>query len=268
MVQTTKWSASVISDLRLNEQTMFWGTTDPTSGLPVNAWFFNTNEKKIKQNTGTEGSPTWTTRFDAVSSFSLTKGNILVSNGTTWIALGVGTNTDVITADSGEASGIKWSPPIGGWEEIGRTTLTVAADTISAASFAAKNYLMVMIYIENTVNTTTADLEFNNDASAIYKYRYSVSGGTEVTASTDTKIDRITNATGAAGKSLTIFWIANYTVTSKIGHYKTMSSSTDIRRLDGTFLYSTATRITRVDVDNTASGDFGIGSEIVVFGRD
>jgi len=63
MVQETKWNTTSISDARLNEQTMFWGTTDPTSGLPTNALYLNTTTNTLKQNTGTEGSPTWTVRI-------------------------------------------------------------------------------------------------------------------------------------------------------------------------------------------------------------
>ena len=64
MVQTTKWADTEISDLRLNEQTLFWGTSDPSSGLPTNSWFLNTTDNILKQNTGTEGSPTWTNRLN------------------------------------------------------------------------------------------------------------------------------------------------------------------------------------------------------------
>ena len=47
-----------------------------------------------------------------------TKGDILVATGSaTPIRVGVGTNTHVLTADSGEASGIKWAAGAGGITE-------------------------------------------------------------------------------------------------------------------------------------------------------
>ena len=49
-----------------------------------------------------------------IAALSHTKGNIMVSNGTDWINLGVGTNDHVLTADSAEASGIKWAAAGGG----------------------------------------------------------------------------------------------------------------------------------------------------------
>lgn len=63
MVQETKWSASSITDARLNQQTLFWGTTQPASGLLADTFWFDTNGGELFQNTGTEGSPTWTSRI-------------------------------------------------------------------------------------------------------------------------------------------------------------------------------------------------------------
>ena len=48
MTQLVKWDDTVVTDLRLNEQTIFWGTTDPASGLPTNSWFFNTTQGVLK----------------------------------------------------------------------------------------------------------------------------------------------------------------------------------------------------------------------------
>lgn len=49
-----------------------------------------------------------------VSAHTHTKGKILVSNGTNWIVLSVGTDDQVLTADAAEASGVKWADATGG----------------------------------------------------------------------------------------------------------------------------------------------------------
>lgn len=48
-----------------------------------------------------------------------TKGNVIVGDGANWIVIGVGADTEVLTADSGEASGVKWDTGGGGADEVG-----------------------------------------------------------------------------------------------------------------------------------------------------
>ena len=43
-----------------------------------------------------------------IAGLTPTKGNLIVGDGTNWISLGVGTNTQVLTADSVQVTGIKW----------------------------------------------------------------------------------------------------------------------------------------------------------------
>ena len=50
----------------------------------------------------------------AIAALSPTKGNLLVGNGSAWVALGVGTNDHVLTADSAQSSGLKWAAGGGG----------------------------------------------------------------------------------------------------------------------------------------------------------
>lgn len=50
----------------------------------------------------------------AIAGLSPTKGNLIVGNGSTWVALGVGTNGQVPTADSAQSTGIAWQTPGGG----------------------------------------------------------------------------------------------------------------------------------------------------------
>ena len=92
MVQTTKWNNTDLADTRLNEQTIFWGTSNPASGLPTNSWFFNTTDGTLYQNTGTEGSPIWTVRNQSGTTTSASD-NITIAGRTetlgTWIKVGL-----------------------------------------------------------------------------------------------------------------------------------------------------------------------------------
>ena len=62
MVRVTKFNKTNLSDALFNETSLFWDTSNPSSGLPANAFFLNTTENTLLQNTGTEGTPVWTLR--------------------------------------------------------------------------------------------------------------------------------------------------------------------------------------------------------------
>lgn len=49
-----------------------------------------------------------------IAALAPTKGRIIVGNGSAWTDFGVGTNDQVITADSAEAKGVKWATPYAG----------------------------------------------------------------------------------------------------------------------------------------------------------
>ncbi len=52
------------------------------------------------------------------------KGDLLVYNGSAWVDLTVGSNDDRLTADSAEATGIKWATPSGGGSIVYIETVT------------------------------------------------------------------------------------------------------------------------------------------------
>ena len=52
------------------------------------------------------------------------------------------------------------------WEELGRTTLGSSSDLITVASFTAKKYLKMYIYLTATGGTINGKMTFNNDSGA------------------------------------------------------------------------------------------------------
>lgn len=68
-----------------------------------------------------------------VAAHTHTKGKILVSDGTDWEVLGVGSNDQVLTADSAEATGVKWAAAAGGvtpiWSQSGSINDSALSNT-------------------------------------------------------------------------------------------------------------------------------------------
>jgi len=56
----------------------------------------------------------WDTNLDQIAALATTKGNLIVASGATWAAVGIGTDGQVLTADSAEATGVKWASGGGG----------------------------------------------------------------------------------------------------------------------------------------------------------
>ncbi|WP_413294553.1 tail fiber domain-containing protein [Bdellovibrio sp. HCB185ZH] len=77
---------------------------------------------------GGTGQATQTAAFDALSPVT-TKGDIIVRDGTNNIRLGVGSNGQMLTADSSQASGLKWSTPT-----VGTVTSVTATAPLSVAT--------------------------------------------------------------------------------------------------------------------------------------
>lgn len=80
---------------------------------------------------GGTGQTSQTAAFDALAP-TTTKGDLIVSNGTDNVRLGVGTDAYVLTADAASAAGVKWAAAAGGGSNITALGLWENAKTISA----------------------------------------------------------------------------------------------------------------------------------------
>ncbi len=79
---------------------------------------------------GGTGQTSQTAAFDALAP-TTTKGDLIVSNGTDNVRLGVGTDAYVLTADSTAATGVKWAAAAGGGSNITTKGMWENALTIS-----------------------------------------------------------------------------------------------------------------------------------------
>jgi len=125
---------------------------------------------------GGTGQTTKTNAFDALSP-STTKGDIIVYDGADNVRLGVGTNGQVLTADSTQVSGVKWSTVAaggGGGEFTATASGSIAANVPVALN---SNGTVSQIQLSgNPAYTWTMGAMYNSYATGIEVY-YNVNSG-------------------------------------------------------------------------------------------
>ena len=186
---------------------------------------------------GSSIDSTLKTQIDAQIPDSLltTKGDLIAATGASTPArLAVGANGTVLTADSAEASGVKWATSAsGGMTLLSTTTLSGASTTISSIS-QLYNSLFCVIY---GVTNATADGEFtcapNGVTNAVSQIRANT--GTSVSSTADAPLHFVgasMTLTRTSADNAWSFTIDNYTSAS---NFKPISCQ-------GTFLESVTKR--------------------------
>jgi hypothetical protein len=162
------------------------------------------------------GVPAWSTASDQTP--LTTKGDLFTFS-TLDARLPVGTNTHVLTADSAEATGLKWAAPAsgGGMTLLSTTTLSGATTTISVSGSYNTIYGVV-----TGVTNATADGVFQlapNGTASIYEYtgvRAKNGTATTVTGIADTYINLGLNEypLRTNANNVWVFQIDNYASTT------------------------------------------------------
>lgn len=173
-------------------------------------------------------------------------------------------------------AGINWSATgaNGGiwWEELGRTVLTVAGDTISVTGLPARKHLQVKMIALPSGNIVP-HLRLNNDSGTNYNYRYLLNESTAA-GSVSTSTFPLDSSSTASVQYATVNILnilayekmINAMITGQNG--AGAGSQATVLSIDGKWA-NTAAAVNRVDVFNNAgAGDFAIGSEVVVLGHD
>lgn len=157
------------------------------------------------------------------------------------------------------------------WEELGRTTLGSAGDTISVTGLTARKYLKVLFSVTDTGGTINAFVRFNNDSGNNYAYASSTDGGTIGTSTSTSSIQ--TSVASSASPIIGSVEIVNIATTAKRTISQAQRSSNLASGAPSTHFgcgkwANTSDQITRIDLINGGTGDFAIGSEVVVLGHD
>lgn len=156
------------------------------------------------------------------------------------------------------------------WQEIGRTTLTPAGDTISVASLPSRKYIRVIATLLATGGTITPKLVLNNDTTtANYNRRTSDNFGAGAASA---GADLFLTDAAAAQTQYLVVDIVNVATQNKLIISTGMTDGGDgaapaTRKLIGQWEDSTNI-ISRIDLVNGGTGDFAIGSEVVILGHD
>lgn len=146
------------------------------------------------------GVPAWTTTADVTP--LTTKGDLFTFT-TVDARLGIGANNTVLTADSSEATGMKWATPGATATSYtllnsGGTTLSGASTTISSIGGYNKYFIT---YINATVSASTCSVQFRLNADSTSKYNNIGPYYTIFTAGAVFGQDVNTNTRGALGRA-------------------------------------------------------------------
>jgi hypothetical protein len=224
-------------------------------------------------NTGTIVNPTITA--DTISEYTAANGvaidGLNIKDGK------LNTNNSVVTANITDdaVTDAKLDYPRF-WQEIARTTLGVAGDTISVTGIPARKYLKIITYTLATGGTLIHGLRFNNDSAANYSERYSSSGAADTTAVSQTSLLFRAATIPTGGNGIASVELINVATIEKNGWWSSggtitsTGAATAPARVEGAIKWAnTADQISRVDLINlTGTGDFAIGSEVIVLGHD
>jgi hypothetical protein len=189
--------------------------------------------------------------------------------------LAVGTNGQVLTADSTAATGLKWATSSsGGLTLLATTTLSGSATTVSSISGSYKNLLFVIKNIQQSVDDGGALLTLNGDSGSNYQFiNYRVSNTTlsMQTNNDSTAIDNFfnssTSGTSPANLGCAVINLYRYTDTDVVqGDWNFSCAKNDgtPSGTQGQFSYNCSAAITSLTL-TTYSGTFS-GGTIYTYG--
>ena len=160
---------------------------------------------------------------------------------------------------------------IGGWVELGRTTLGSAGTSLSVSSLPDKRYYMYMwSFIRNTADNDPK-MRFNSDTGSNYSFRGSINGASDVTSTSSNNIDH--SVSNVAPFTFGVHYVVNRAANEKlsIGHINgsvaSGAATAPSRRERYGKWANTSNAVDEIDV-YTAANNINTGSELVVLGWD
>lgn len=175
-------------------------------------------------------------------------------------------------ADNTIAKGnVNWTSTGGiWWEELGRTTLSVANSTVSVTGVSTRKNLQVIFRMVSPSTTTAVRLRFNNDSGNNYAIRTATDGAADSTSVSQNNAQLVSSTAAALG-------IFNIDVDNAVGTEKLCicqasrvgtGATNAPARDESVFKWAnTSDQVTRVDII-TSAGTWGVGTELIILGHD
>ena len=214
---------------------------------------------------GSNGTtPTWGTPTDATKiplSTVTAKGDLIAATASGAVSnLAVGTNGQVLTAASGQTTGLQWATPASGsMTLLSTTTLSGASTTISSIS---QSYTDLKIIINNATaasNYGYFQVQANSSSTLSIIGGWDAYGNTRVYTNSGSIINSTVNSINAE------IYINNYASTTlyKSGFYSVASVSIPVGMGSGVYCYGSTSAVTSIYF--AASYSF-TGGSVLIYG--
>lgn len=197
------------------------------------------------------------------------KGDLFpASDGSTLTRLAVGTNGQVLTADSTQTTGIKWADATsGGMTLLSTTSLTGASTTVSSISTSYKDLKLVFEGVYSATDGVFMQIQLNGDTGNNYAWQnYSTAdaqaSGSGTTNASYMQVSKIRNSNTIATDGFVL--LSNYTKTSGTVTGISSFSYSYEHSIGGSVMFQNAAAITSVKVQ-MSSGNIS-GGTIKIYG--
>ena len=164
-------------------------------------------------------------------------------------------------------------PSVGGWVELGRTTLGSANSDITVSSLANKRYYMYLADIKGQSSNADGMLRYNSDPTLNYANRGSDIGNTDAITINQSQI-QVASHTGSMSTAFDLGYIANLSTKEKLNQSWSVSTGSGGAgaapyRWEGVGKWANISdSINTINFKTNASQTWNTGSEVVVLGWD
>lgn len=260
------------------------------SAVPAGTLYACTTHTKVYQSDGSSAWSDWHTPASgsvATDTIWDAKGDVAVGSAAdTASRLAVGTDGQVLTADSAQTLGVKWSTPSSGgsWTLLHTVTLGADTATIDQATISGSYNDLIVVLIARSANASAADtplLRLNNDSGANYYYEWMRSTSTTVQGAegiATTSFNVGTNGVPANSATANLFSFHEFVIPG----YASTTWSKVVRATSATFsnnatgvifplvmsgIWNSTSAVTRVTFSLNSAGNYKTGSTMRIYGR-